>query len=197
MKKSLLICLLTLVFAVSSGCNASTPNKQNDDTQKPTNVEQNKESINPNKQAIDSSSVEKNYLKGDNTETANERYFGTWIINRDITSGQASTYSKADIEKLLGKTITYSADLVSFFDNECKNPHYKKVTVSEDKFFEDFYVSFNRLGIKTKSIDFIDVYTDKESKEHWESVGSTFMVKDNDTLILFDNGEFFEVARLK
>lgn len=126
-----------------------------------------------------------------------EVFFGEWVIKREIASGRVTEYDEQDIKKLLGKKITYLADMASFENDMLKNPYYEVSTISEEDFFADSYVSLEQLGVKAKSIIRVEVYKNQEYEDPPFSTGGIFFVKDRDTLILYDGGIYFELTRTK
>ncbi|MDH7578614.1 MAG: hypothetical protein QHH75_12560 [Bacillota bacterium] len=132
----------------------------------------------------------------DISETTEEMFYGQWVIKEHIECGRVSTYTQEDIERLVGKRIAYSVDSACFDNKLCKKPYYKKSIISDNEFFESFYASFDRLGINEKSAIIVDVYIDSDCNNLWDSTGSTFLIKDQNTLVLFDDGEFFKLVRV-
>jgi len=124
-----------------------------------------------------------------------EIFYGTWIISKIITSGNASIYSQDDIDKLMGKKLEYNSNYVRFENNIQNNPYYKKETISESDFLIGYTVSFKDLGIENKSIVQVEVYTDDACTNYWDSIGSTILIKNDNTLILIDGGDFFELTK--
>lgn len=124
-----------------------------------------------------------------------EHIMGNWVVSKNIGSSRYSTYSKEDIKNLIGKEITYNVNSISSNNKVLERPYYKVYMQSEEEFFEWYYTNFYRIGTKNKSIEVIEVYTDKALANPWDNEGNTVMVKDKDTLILYVNGEFFELNR--
>ena len=132
----------------------------------------------------------------DNSNYKEEVFYGNWIINSCIKTNHISTYGEEDIKKLIGKKIVYGSKVAKFDKVTLKGPCYKKSIISKKEFFEDNNINFERLGIKGESTTAIDVYTDREYKNFWESIGKMFLIKDENTLILIDEGESFELVRV-
>jgi len=123
-------------------------------------------------------------------------YYGQWKINKQIAFGPASIYSNDDIKKMIGKTISYS-DIQAAYDTvTCKNPYYKKSTISSTNFETSNKTKFSTLGITTNSVDQVTVFTNSSSNNIWDSAGSVFYLKDQNTLILFDGGVYFELTKV-
>lgn len=131
------------------------------------------------------------------TDTQKELFFGEWTIAKNIANNKVSAYSKDEIEKMIGKKVTYSDALASFDNNICSSPSYKEMTIITKEEDKNNYVKFADLGIKSESIISIEVFTNKEQSKSWISPGSFFYVKDQNTLILVDDGACFELTRSK
>ena len=126
-----------------------------------------------------------------------ELFFGEWTIAKNIANNKVSVYSKDEIEKRIGKKVTYSDSLASFDNNICSSPSYKKMIIITKEEDEKNYVKFADLGIKNESVTSVEVFSNKEQSKSWISSGSLFYVKEQNTLIMVDNGAFFELTRSK
>jgi hypothetical protein len=127
-----------------------------------------------------------------------ESFYGDWVIEKAIGYSKAGTYSQEDIKKLVGKKLSFSkeksssfGDDVSYLNNIVKNPNYKKSKITKDEFETNFRASVSTLFTNSNNITEIEVVDDKGVS------ACTFFVKDNDTLVLYGGGTFFEVRRLK
>ena len=123
-------------------------------------------------------------------------YYGQWKINKQIAYGAASIYSNDDVKKMIGKTIVYSDIEAVYGTVACKNPYYKKSTITSSSFETSNKMKFSTLGITTKSVDQITVFTNSSMNDLWDSVGSVFYIKDQNTLILFDGGVYFDLTKV-
>jgi hypothetical protein len=126
-----------------------------------------------------------------------EPYLGQWQIKKELAFAPASTYSNDDIKAMIGKKLTFSkesatcfGDNIEYLNNTAVNPTYKKTVISKTDFQTNNRVTFERLGITGDSITQIDA-ADAEGN------GSTFFIKDNNTLILSGGGVYFELTRIQ
>ena len=131
-------------------------------------------------------------------DTANNKqgysFYGDWEIKRLVAVPPVAADPEKDSKKLIGKKITYSADLVSFGDKVLNNPRYKITTELKQSFESGNRISFESIGYKGDSIVMVLVYAEVHE---WDSPGGYFYVKNNDTLILPSDGGFFEMVRTK
>lgn len=185
-----------------SACNSESDNnlsKQNNDllqsTAKPNESPTISETQKPNETTNTQNSS--NPIKSDELTENNEVFFGEWVIKSQIASGRVSEYGDEEIKKLLGKKLNYSSNLASYDNNVLKMPYYEKSTINEKDFFIGNYVSFEQLGIKSKSIVKVEVYTNKELNKPWDCIGRMLFVKNDNILILYDGGIYFELDRVK
>ena len=125
-----------------------------------------------------------------------EDFYGEWIIKQYYPFTGVTEYSVTDAEKLLGKRIIYSYNSVSFDEKSCNAPCFYIETVSKKDFEELNYYTFQQLNLETESIAAVDVYTDKDLKSLWDSIGSSFLIKDKNNLILFEGGVYFDLVRV-
>ena len=133
----------------------------------------------------------------DTTDSVDENqplYYGEWVINLVQAYG-VGTYSKEDAESLIGKSVKFSAgsatnfgDSVSDIDKESNNPDYTETVLSESDFVTNYRIPFEKLGIEGDTVTEINV-TDSNG------FVSTFFVKDENTLIIFGGGTYFELVR--
>ncbi|MBI4733980.1 MAG: hypothetical protein HY779_04070 [Rubrobacteridae bacterium] len=137
------------------------------------------------------------------TQTAKEKakkveetFFGNWIVKRDIKTSSVSAYGQREIDKMMSKKIAFSKDLVKFDTITCPNPKFTKTEYTEETFKKANGMSLKELGINDKKATMVDVY-DKNGQYWSASPASHFIVKNKDTLILADQGQYFEVIRVK
>lgn len=123
-------------------------------------------------------------------------FYGKWEIKKQIAFGPVSIYSNEDIKKMIGKKLNYSDVKAVIETNICETPYYKKLTISQTDFETSNKIKLSSLGITNNSIDQITVYISSSSKEIWDSIGCIFYVKDQNTLVLFDGGVYFELDRI-
>ena len=125
---------------------------------------------------------------------ASESYYGEWIIHQVQAYG-VGTYSVEDAESLVGKTLIFTANKASHFGDRpshiekvATNPIYTETIISESDFVEKYRIPFDHLGIKGPTITEINV---SDSNGHV----STFFIKDDNTLIIYGGGTYFELVR--
>lgn len=100
---------------------------------------------------------------------------------------------KAAIKKWMGKTAIYAPTGIKFDAEQCKKPSFKVDTVDAVTFLQDgLHIAPRRLGINDKNIKVITVSC---AGKEWISPGSLLVLKDNQHLLTFWDGVFFELAR--
>ena len=124
-------------------------------------------------------------------------YYGDWVINKVQAYGPAGTFSTEGAESLIGENFSYSADTASYFtdqitviDKVATDPIYKETVSSESDFILNYRMSFDKLGIVADTITEVNV-------SDANGFVCTFLVKDDNTLILCGGGTFFELIRKK
>lgn len=153
------------------------------------------ESSNTNQKPDSSSSTESSNTSNINNDNQ-EEFYGKWIISKAIASSNARSFSEEDINKIIGQQLSFSKDQSSSFGDEINNmknivsnPTYKKLIVFKNDFVSNYRTSFDNLGIKDDSITEITVLNSKDIAE------CTFFLKDENTLILYGGGVFFQLNK--
>ncbi|HKL79213.1 MAG TPA: hypothetical protein VJ888_02120 [Mobilitalea sp.] len=134
----------------------------------------------------------------DEPETSNPTqpvYFGEWVINQVQAFG-VGTYSGADAEGLIGKSLIFNTEQASHFGDSISEvgkvidgPKYTEIVSTESDFVANYRISFDDLGIEEDKITEINVIDSKDV------FVSTFLIKDDDTLIIVGGGTYFELLR--
>ena len=134
---------------------------------------------------------------GSSKKTSNKIYYGEWVINKNITpKGIPSIYGNEDIDKMIGKKIIYAKETASYDDKEYKKIFYKKSVVPNNELIYMMNVFYKDIGIDAEECTIIDLYCDKNLTEEWEEpIGSTFIIKDENTLVVWGCGIFLELKR--
>ncbi|MCT4509026.1 MAG: hypothetical protein N4A48_09760 [Tepidibacter sp.] len=128
-----------------------------------------------------------------------EDFYGKWIVHKDITPGGIpGIYGKEDIDQMLGTEIVYSKEIASYGEQICKNPFYKKTIVEDNDLIDMFNIFYRNIGIESHKGIIVDVYKDNKFTEKMGvPIGSKFIIKDKNTLILKGSGIFLELKRIK
>lgn len=203
MKKKVLLIILVIVSIFMLGCSAK------EDKQTLSNNTTSQESIKQSNSNTDNSSQnnksdagksnENNDNKNDTSKSKNEElFYGEWVIEKTIGYSKAGTYSTEDIKKIVGKKLSFSkeksscfGDDVSYLNNIVENPNYKKSKITPSEFETNFAISLSSLSINSKDITEIEAVDNKGFSL------CTFFIKDDNTLILYGGGNFFELSRVK
>lgn len=136
-------------------------------------------------------------VNADNNASTEEEFYGEWVISKVAKSGKVSAYGNDEInKKIIGHQLIFSkeksscfGDDISYLNKVVNNPIYKKVAISNSDFEMYYRTTLNSFEIKSDSVINIDV-TDLN-----DNIKCTFFIKDNNTLILFGGGTFFELNR--
>ncbi|QAA30360.1 hypothetical protein [Clostridium manihotivorum] len=137
-----------------------------------------------------------NSNKTNNTNDTKEGFYGQWVISKLVTNSAVGSYSDDDINKIIGNTLIFSKDQSSSFGDDIsdmndtiRNPIYKSSVISNKDFQINYNIPFDKLGVKGTSITEITVLNSNNT------CSCTFYIKDNDTLILYGGGSFFELHK--
>lgn len=199
-----LVLITSVGFTGLTGCKKSTDKEPDSSTTAISNPPRSTE----NKSAGESPAAKQETKNQSKTNTENpaqstttktnentEVFYGDWVIKKVLAYGPVGTYSKEAAESLIGKSLSFSKDKANFFGDQpsdinkvAVNPAYKKNVISKGDFAANYRMDLDRLGVKADSISEITV-TDSNG------VVSTFLVKDENTLIIVGGGTYFEVGR--
>ncbi|SHI16377.1 Signal transducer regulating beta-lactamase production, contains metallopeptidase domain [Sporobacter termitidis DSM 10068] len=126
---------------------------------------------------------------------AQKAYYGEWTVKSVLAYG-IGTYSKDDAEKLVGKSVSFSSDKASYYNDTpsagvvtASDPDYTESTLSAEDFMTSYRMTFDKLGITADSVDAVDVGGPQGAG------GCTLLVKDKNTVILAAGGTYFELSR--
>jgi hypothetical protein len=202
--------LLAMVLITSvgltalTGCKKSTDKEPDSSTTAISNAPSNAE----NKSAGESPAAKQETKNQSNTNTEKpaqntttktnenkEAFYGDWVIKKVLAYGPVGTYSKDAAESLIGKSLSFSKDKANFFGDQpsdinevAVNPVYKKSVISKGDFVTNYRIDLDKLGVKADSVSEITVSDSS-------GVVCTFLVKDENTLIIFGGGTYFELVR--
>lgn len=120
-----------------------------------------------------------------NTSADAPSYFGEWSVQGLVGS---TPVSAAEDEKLIGMRVTYSQEKASFDKDEIMNPEYKEESITKDDFFNEYRNKLSDLGIETESVKTVSI-------NNWTNPGSSFIVKDDQTMIFLWDGNYYEMKK--
>lgn len=154
-------------------------------------------------QAEDGSSKDTETNIGTNTSVGSSKpgevgeiYYGKWQIVKELAYAPVGTYSNDDVKTIIGRELILSeesatcfGDQASYLDITAVNPAYKKSVVNKNDFEINYRVTFDKLGISGDTVTQIEAVDEKGN-------GCTFFIKDNNTLILYGGGVFFELNKI-
>ncbi len=128
-------------------------------------------------------------------EKEGESYYGDWVIKGVAAYGAAGTYSKEDTKALIGKGMSFTESSASCFGDEAtyikkiaKKPVYTSTELTAKEFAANYNMTFDQLGITQKNVTQVTA-ADADGN------GCTFLVIDENKLIVIGGGTFFELER--
>lgn len=123
-------------------------------------------------------------------------FYGTWRVEKWIPTHTISDAS-VDTDKLIGLEVTFGKDLAISENGSSIKPYYDINTISLNDFIVGHKIYLEEIGVNTDSITQVIIYKDEEHRENWDSVGSFFYIKDENTLVIFVGGNFMEMVRVE
>lgn len=196
-KKILLITLIyTSIFI--AGCSQASTKKQIQQSPTTTNTTDTTKDNTTNKVNSNSNpSIISNSKNNATTVQNEESFYGKWVIEKAVGYLRGGTYTGDDIKKIAGKKLSFSkeqsscfGDNTSYLNDTVKNPTYKKSVITSDEFLKDWLVPISTLTINSNTVTEIEIDDAKKIP------ACTFFIKDDNTLILYGGGTFFELSRV-
>lgn len=191
MKKNIFVIALIISSIFIAGCSnkqSEEPSSNNISPEAITNIQT--PQLSPT--IIDSNETNNVVL-----EKNEEAFYGQWLIEKTIAFSRVGTYGEEDIKEILGKTLSFSkeesscfGDDISYLSDTIKNPIYVESTMTTEEFTADFEISLKTIGIEANTV------TEIKINDANNSLVCTFFIKDDNSLILFGGGTFFELSRV-
>lgn len=121
---------------------------------------------------------------------------GQWIISKRLQTQNVSAVSEEEFEKnYLNKKVEYTSTSAQFGEDTLQKPSYESKEMSAEQFEQGYRgATFKQLGIDADSAMVIEV---TKEKEQWLSPGGIIFVKNEEVLISYWDGVFFEMTRAK
>ncbi|AGX44346.1 hypothetical protein [Clostridium saccharobutylicum] len=177
----------------------TTDNQENTTTDiKDNNVAAQKDSDNTNSNKKDSTNTNTNKTeKSTNNNTSSQNtskesnkdqksFYGNWELKK--VAGYAKVSAGAD-DSLIGEKMSFSSQVATVGDVSYNNPKYTTTNQTQNTIVSDYHTNLSKIGVDTDSITELDI-----SNQNGE--GATLFIKDNDTLLYFVEGVFYEVKRI-
>lgn len=186
MKRVLIFLCFVTLFALLISCSAICPSE--------TNKTNTSASITPTTTTIVSTSPVTASPKID----ANlEMILGEWVISNYYPIVGASKIGDREAQDFIGKSVTYGLTQVIFNNSVvCSDPHYRIELASGwggDLFSKSY--TYGDLNISNKKIQQVTIYEDNQYIEINCSPVSFFFIKDKNTLLLLEDGVYFDMKR--
>lgn len=129
-----------------------------------------------------------------------EGFYGVWKITNIVTTAPIYAMDEEEMKSFIGKEIVYMKNIFWFKHDEYKDekyfkPEYKIEIFSEMQFWENhkgFYL--DEVGITKGLVITVDIKKSKE-RTYINNPGSSFWIKDKNTLFILWDGVYFEVKR--
>jgi hypothetical protein len=121
------------------------------------------------------------------TSKDQKSFYGDWQIKK--MAGYARITTGGD-ESLIGLKITLSKDLATLGNKFYDNPKYEITNKTKNEVANSFKTNLSDIGVNDNSIDKLDVLNKEDTD------GMTFFIKDNNTLIYYLDGTYYETIRL-
>lgn len=115
-------------------------------------------------------------------------YYGTWKVTAYYIPG-VSAMSSEDAEGYIGKTCEYSEDVFNGDGEVTDGPDYQEFECTAADFSASYKdAAFEDVGITTDSVKQVNVSNSYD-------FGCSFYVKDANTILISQDGAFFEAVR--
>lgn len=187
MKKTVYLMMLG-VMCMLAGCGQTRDAVTERETSAQNRPEASVEESSPAEIAIDVP-AERETGSGD---AAQITYLGVWEITGCRGTAAVYALSEEEIDGMIGKTVTYEADKF-FYDNSEEGGAvlYREEMMTDSRLDEDFGVAYADLGISGSEL----LHVEAEGVEG-NFFGIYFYVVDENTLMIYYDGVFFEAVRV-
>ena len=112
-------------------------------------------------------------------------YYGTWTVQSIVGSTPVST--EAD-ESFIGMKAAYSDEEASFGTEELLNPQYKEQELTNEQFVSEYQNKLSDIGIESDKVRTVAI-------SNWTNAGSSFIIKDDQTMIFLWDGNYYEMKK--
>ncbi|CAG7614846.1 hypothetical protein PAESOLCIP111_01753 [Paenibacillus solanacearum] len=114
-------------------------------------------------------------------------YYGDWTVQKWVGSAPIST---AVDERIIGMKASYTKEKASFGEDEMLNPEYKEQEMTNQDFVRAYRTPLSDLGIYAPSVKTVHI-------RNGTNPGSFLMIKDEQTLMMLWDGNYFEMKKEK
>ncbi|CAG7657510.1 hypothetical protein ACFQI7_35170 [Paenibacillus allorhizosphaerae] len=119
------------------------------------------------------------------SDTPKPSYYGEWTVHKFIGSTPIST---AVDDSIIGMKATYTKEKASFDKDKILNPEYNELEITDDDFLKEYRNQLSDIGINSKSVKTVKI-------NNWMNPGSFLIIKDEQTMIILWNGNYFEMKK--
>lgn len=181
MKSIQIILSVAILLVTLSGC--ENQKMQTNDGQTVSNATV-AESTTDNRDNTTKTTTDNNSSQNTTKENNQDQksFYGNWEITKVAGYAKVSTGEK---ESLIGLKISFSNNLATFGNESYNNPHYKITNRTQENMASEYNTNLSKIGVNAESISELDVPNKM-----------TLFIKDNDTLLYFDEGVYYETKRV-
>lgn len=97
--------------------------------------------------------------------------------------------SEDEIKQKIGTKVSFTKDSYSVNGNSMKINGFEEEKMTDQKFQNDFRASLKNIGISKNEVTAVSV------KTQGDIFAGYFLIKDNNTIIIYNDGVFFEAVK--
>lgn len=116
-------------------------------------------------------------------------YYGDWKITSSVATSEVYALSQDEIDGFINTALTYSADTMTLNRTSEAVPSYEETTLTAEEFKTQFGAALSDIGIDGEEVVSVSVGI------QGNMFGCYFYEKDENTLIVYYEGVFFEAER--
>lgn len=128
-----------------------------------------------------------------NSDSKEPPYFGTWIIKKQVPTGNVTALTPEAINDYIGEEIIVNDKRIVTSKGTVKNPTYSETIKTDTEFYSDWRIPFSSLGVTDNTVKEIDVANYQHETE--DGVGSTFILTSDNQLYTIIGGVLFELNK--
>ena len=121
--------------------------------------------------------------------------YGDWVVTLPLASAPDTPLSGAEIESIVGTSVSYQAKSVTFGREECGHPLFDSYTQTNENLHALFQIYFDDLKISGDETLAIDINCMEPDVDF--IAGNTVLLAGHDRLVAVVDGVWFELQRRK
>lgn len=126
----------------------------------------------------------------------NKEYFGTFVIEKYIPTGNIEAFSRSSATDYVGEKITVSKDLIDTSNGRIYDPNFKITILDNNNFFKEWNITFAQAKIEDTDVREVEVTNYKSPDNTDDCIGSVLIFTKSHKVYTFVGRALFELKKL-